>query len=46
MKVDNEEESESKPLDRLAEEIQAGYNSLAQAHCCKYHVAIKSIQIY
>ena len=31
-----------KPLDHRAEEIQAGYNYLPQAHCCNYYVAIKS----
>ena len=31
-----------KPLDHRAEEIQAGYNCLPQAHCCNYYVVIKS----
>ena len=30
------------PLDHPAEEIQAGYNCRAQAHCCNYHDADKS----
>ena len=41
----DEEESgdnhKMEPLDRRAEETQAGYNYLAQAHCCNYHVVIQ-----
>ena len=38
---EKEDNLEIEPLDRRAEETQAGYNYLAQAHCCNYHVVIQ-----